>query len=75
MQAELPPPSTFRRGKAFTNAIPSRKLGGGNSACKKKHGPGSARAARGGVLSRPDERNRVKTKSAYSLPASGAATV
>jgi len=25
----------------------------------KTRGPGSARAARGGVLSRPDERNRV----------------
>ncbi len=41
---------------------PSRKQGKGNSACKKQRGPGCARAARGGVLSRPHVRNRVKKK-------------
>ncbi len=39
-----------------------KRVGGGNSTCKKKCGPGSARAARGGVLSRPDERSSVKRR-------------
>ncbi len=36
----------------------------------KKYGPGSARAARGGVLSRPDERSPVKTptRDPYLMP-------
>ncbi len=56
------PSLTYRKRKAFAGDTPSVSKGGGNSACKKKRGPGSARAARGGVLSRPDERTRVKTK-------------
>ncbi len=53
------PPLASHRRKAFTNAKTFKEARGGNSVCKKR-GPGSARAARGGVLSRPDERSRLK---------------
>ncbi len=54
---------TLPKRKAFAGVTPSGSVGGGgNSACMKKRGPGSARAARGGVLSRPDERSTVKTR-------------
>ncbi len=62
MQAELPPPSRSGVVKRSRTPSPQGSQGGGNSACKKKCGQGSARAARGGVLSRPDERSRVKRR-------------
>ncbi len=56
------PSLTFRSGTAFAGVNPSKPREGVTPPARKKRGPGSARAARGGVLSRPDERIRVKTK-------------
>ncbi len=56
------PSLTFRSGTAFAGVNPSKPREGVTPPARKKRGPGSARAARGGVLSRPDERTRVKTK-------------